>query len=349
MVQGTYHGRRAVSIENEHLRVTVLHGGGHLAEVYDKSTGVNPLWTPPWKSMEPDDFDRSRPFDYGEGDDRKLLASIMGHNLCLDIFGGPSPEEAAAGLTPHGEASVTNYQIEAREGSLYARANFPLAHLRFERQLQLHDRSIHVRELLENLDGCDRPIGWTQHVTLGPPFLAPGETEIRTAATRSRVFEDRFGADDYLVPSVDFDWPTAPRSEGGSIDMRVVGAWPSSSSYTAHLMDPSRADAYFVAFAPKYRLSFGYVWRRQDFPWLGMWEENCSRRAAPWNGQTLARGMEFGVSPMPESRRRMVDRQALYGVPTYRWIPARTLVTVEYWIVVSHGDRIPEMLARPTD
>ena len=28
-----YRGRRAASIENEHLRVTVLEGGGHIAEI----------------------------------------------------------------------------------------------------------------------------------------------------------------------------------------------------------------------------------------------------------------------------------------------------------------------------
>ena len=112
-------------------------------------------------------------------------------------------------------------------------------------------------------------------------------------------------------------------------------------------MDPRREHAYFIAHSPKYRLSFGYVWKRQDFPWLGMWEENHSRTAAPWNGRTLARGMEFGVSPMPESRRAMIARGQLFGVPTYRWIPARSCITVEYWIVTQRGDRIPESLERP--
>jgi hypothetical protein len=41
-----YRGRRAASIENTHLRVTVLVEGGHIAEVVDKRTGINPLWTP---------------------------------------------------------------------------------------------------------------------------------------------------------------------------------------------------------------------------------------------------------------------------------------------------------------
>jgi hypothetical protein len=64
---------------------------------------------------------------YGGPADGPLLAGIMGHNLCLDIFGGPSAEEAAAGLTAHGEASVVPYAIEASVDGVVARADFPLA------------------------------------------------------------------------------------------------------------------------------------------------------------------------------------------------------------------------------
>jgi hypothetical protein len=56
-MQTTYRGRQAVSIENDDLRVTVLSGGGHLAEIFDKRAGVNPLWTPPWESSEPSRYD----------------------------------------------------------------------------------------------------------------------------------------------------------------------------------------------------------------------------------------------------------------------------------------------------
>src|SRR5436190_4853424 len=342
-----YRGRRAVSIENERLRVTVLTGGGHIAEVFEKTSGVSPLWIPPWTSIEPSEFDRLRPDEYGDGDDMRLLASIMGHNLCLDIFGGPSEQEAAAGLMPHGEGSMVEYEVSAHGNELRARADFPRAHLRFERRLTLHDRGVQVRESAENLDASDRPIGWTQHVTLGPPFLEPGKTQLRVSATRSRVFEERFGPGDYLLPSADFDWPMAPGATGDPVDLRTVTDAPSSSAYTAHLMDQERDHAYFLAYSPAHRLAFGYVWMRRDFPWLGLWEENHSRVGAPWNSRTLARGMEFGVSPMPESRRNMIDRGTLFGVPTYRWIPAGTDVQVEYWIVTAGRTEMPETLEWP--
>ena len=131
---------------------------------------------------------------------------------------------------------------------------------------------------------------------------------------------------------------------GGTADLQRSSAAAASSAYTAHLMDPRRDTAFFVAFSPASRLAFGYVWHRADFPWLGIWEENASRPAAPWNGATLARGMEFGASPFPETRREMIERGRLFDVPTFRWIPAASRVTVNYAIVAQPADAVPETL-----
>jgi hypothetical protein len=343
----TFNGRRAVSIENDQLRVTVFPGGGHIAAVHDKATGINPLWTPPWPSIEPSRFDAARHRDYGDGLEASLLAGIGGHNLCLDIFGGPSDEEARAGLPVHGEASFVDYDVRADGGTLTARAGLPLAGLEVERRLELRGRAVWIRETVHNTGGADRPIAWTQHVTLGPPFLEKGRTEFRASMTRSRVSESPFGADDYLTPGADFDWPDAPQIGGGAADLRRFTSAPKSGAYTAHLTDPDRADAFFVAFSPSSRLAFGYVWRRADFPWMGIWEENLSRSHAPWNSRTLTRGMEFGVSPFPETRRAMVERGRLFDTPAFRWIPAGSKVSVEYWCVAGDAERIPETLEWP--
>ena len=174
-----YRSRRAARLENDSLRVTVLREGGHIAEILDKDTGVNPLWTPNWPSLEPSRYDRARHPEYGGGGDASLLAGIMGHNLCLDIFGGPSDAEAAAGLPVHGEASLVPYELEQSGLTLVQRARLPLTNLRIERTIRLADRVLRVKESVENPSGADRPVGWTEHVTLGPPFLEKGVTEFR--------------------------------------------------------------------------------------------------------------------------------------------------------------------------
>jgi len=343
----TFRNRRARSIENVHVRVTVLAGGGHIAEVLDKKSGVNPLWRPPWASMEPGDYDADADEVYGASVESQLLAGIMGHNLCLDIFGGPSAEEQAAGLQPHGEASVARYELSGDAVSIHATTMLEESRLRVERRLELHGRNVRIQESVENLSATDRPVGWTQHVTLGPPFLEHGVTEFRVSATRSKALESTFGPADYLTPAAEFAWPDAPGLDGRPVDLRVYTSRARSSAFTTHLMDPARPTAFFAAFSPHARLAFGYVWRQADFPWMGIWEENRSRTHRPWNGQTVTRGMEFGVSPFPESRRQMIDRGSLFDVPTYRWIPAKRRVEVEYWIVTRDADAVPETLDFP--
>jgi Domain of unknown function (DUF4432) len=345
MPESTYRNRRAHSIETADLRVTVLVEGGHIAEIADKRSAVNPLWTPPWPSIEPSTYDRSKHPGYGADAESRLLAGIMGHNLCLDIFGGPSEAEAAAGLTVHGESSVTRYEIASEAGTIAASATMPMAQLRFERRLRLEpgSRTLRIAETVENLSSTDRPIAWTQHVTLGPPFLVPGSTEFRAPATRSKVIESDFsGGKGYMKIGAEFDWPLVPRIDGGRADLRVYTSAPVSAGYTTHLMDPHREQAWFAAFSPQRKMLFGYVWKRTDFPWLGIWEENHSRDNAPWNGKTLTRGMEFGASPMPETRRAMIERGSLFGTPGYRWIEAKRKLSVEYCAFLMPAERVPE-------
>src|SRR6266513_3021843 len=226
-----YRDRRAAVIENADLRVTVLEEGGHIAEIFDKRAGVNPLWTPSWPSIEPSTFDPRVHTTYGAGGDARLLAGIMGHNLCLDIFGGPSAEEEAAGLRPHGEASIVSYQIDATATEIMMNAALPEARLRVARHIALQGSAVRILEAVENLSGTDRPVGWTEHVTFGPPFLENGATEFRASATRSKVLESGLGTADYLVPAAEFDWPSAPRADGGVADLRVYNASGKSGAY----------------------------------------------------------------------------------------------------------------------
>jgi hypothetical protein len=169
-------------------------------------------------------------------------------------------------------------------------------------------------------------------------------TEFRTVADRSTAFEGAFGRADYLAPGREFIWPHAPRIGGGTADLRVYSTAAASSAYTVHRMDPGRPNASFAAFSPATGLFFGYVWRRADFPWLGIWEENHSRTEPPWHGRGLTCDMEFGVSPFPESRRQMIERGRLFDTPTFRWIPARARVEVEYAAVLRPVEAMPESL-----
>lgn len=322
--------RKVARIENDALIVTVSREGGHIAEIIEKKTGVNPLWTPPWPSIEPSTHNaRSHP-EYGDDSESKLLSGILGHNLCLDIFGPPSPAEFASGVTVHGESSIAPYEIDATGLRMIARAHLPLAQLDFERELTLAGDVVEIRETVTNLTAMDRPLAWTQHVTLGPPFLEAGITTLDINAPKSMVFPGDFGPAQPYKPGALFEWPHAPNKDGSTTDLRIQSTAKRSAGVTCHVVDPSSDHGSFEAFHPPTRVLFGYSWKRADFPWISLWEENRSRMFPPWNGNAVTRGIEFGVSPFAEGRRAMVERGSLLGVPTYRWLGASESATVRY-------------------
>jgi hypothetical protein len=53
-----WQGREAYALENDLIRLVTRSGGGHIAELRSQpSTGrpdTNPLWVPPWKTIDPE-------------------------------------------------------------------------------------------------------------------------------------------------------------------------------------------------------------------------------------------------------------------------------------------------------
>lgn len=342
-IREVFHGRRAISVSDNDLVLTVLEEGGHIAQLLHKQTGVSPLWIPHWKSLEPSKYSNANYPEYDDSNEAQLVAGLMGHNICLDLFGAPDPEEAAAGMPVHGEAPVALYQVDMVPSGLTMSTILPKAQLEFRRSLKLEAGGIvRISESVHNQSRTDRPIGWTQHVTLGAPFLEKGRTRFLVSSRRAKVYELDFnnGLGDQ-EPAAIFDWPLCPRKDGTFDDLSVFTSAESSGGFTAHQMNPEEDHAYFLAWSPGSKLVFGYGWQREDFPWLSRWEENHLRPWAPWNSNGLALGMEFGVSPMVESRRQMVERGRLFDTPTFRWIPAMTTVSVSYCAFLRSADDFP--------
>lgn len=318
-------GRSAFSLENDVLRVTVTAYGGHLAEMLHKSSRVSPLWRPPWISIDPPMWTAPCEDLYGPAPVGRMLASVAGHFLCLGTFGMPSDEEQATGAVCHGEALLALCAVTEQDSGLTCTWNLPALCLRVTRHLTLAPGSsvLAISETVENEAIYDCPIAWTQHVTLGPPFLRREDTCFRFPSTRS----------------------ITPDGQEFTVDgIQRFGPAGVSGGFLTHPMDSARQNAYFVAHSPALQLAHGYIWQRSEFPWLGVWTECLSLQDPPWDGKGFALGMEFGVSPFPESRRAMLSRGRLSGLSCGKWIPAQTAVTVHYCAFVSESTALPEEL-----
>jgi hypothetical protein len=326
------YGRQAWVLENGTIRVALLRGGGHIAEVRllstDPKKSVNPMRVPHYATIEPYQYRdaRDNPI-YGEGPHRWLSAGYMGHLLCFPSYGPPSSDdEVKAGLGSHGEAPIVEWKklggdqtadaVTFRYGARLEKTQYLV-----ERAVTLRKgaRSVRVEEWVENLTNWDRPANWMEHATFGQPFIEPGKTFLDVSATRG------------LLDDAEINWADGKR--------RMMPETPHTGSYTALLMDPARHEQFFTLYHTDFRVLIGYVFPAAGSPWIADWQENRRISEKPWNGQAVARGIEFGDTPFAEGLRKSVERGSLFGQPSYRWINAHARLKREYTIFL---EEIPE-------
>jgi hypothetical protein len=85
----------------------------------------------------------------------------------------------------------------------------------------------------------------------------------------------------------------------------------------------------------KLRLSAGYIFDPQVFPWITLWEENRARAYPPWNGETRVRGVEFGTSPFPLGLEHAQAMQALFDTPVLARLQAGESACTNYSMFIA--------------
>lgn len=337
----TWRGRAAYTLGNGILRLTTLTGGGHVAELrLERPNGlsVNPLWSPPWATIDPHTYREPRHRRrYGSLIEGRLLSGIAGHSLCLDYFGIPSAEEVRHGLSLHGEAPsrrwrATRVSRTAGRVTCELRTQLPVAGLEFRRTITLRpdEQVAYFEETVRNTRKADHFFHWTQHVTLGPPFLAHGDTQIALPGTRGLTFPHGYDEGKALLASNrEFQWPDAPRADGSVADLTQTLIEP-GLGFVVGVLLADREVAFVAALNRTHRLMLGYCFRRADFPWVAIWEEHRAISAPPWKGRTEARGLEFGTTPLPVTRREAFLASRLFEEPTMACVPASGRKSIRY-------------------
>lgn len=312
----------ALLLANDKIQLTMLTHGGAMASLVllEDPHKLSPLWNPIRLARAA-----------GQAND---FGGATGHFVCVDGFGPTSAEEKAAGLPGHGEAFEQPWELrhsgkEGNTATLTFSAKLPIVQELLTRTLRMVDGEsvVYVESQLESEVGFDRPVCWAEHATIGAPFLQPGVTTVDMSAHRARTRPhdtDPDGGLHHRLPSgKDFSWPEAPAIDGRKLNMRVS---PPSSGWTDHTtcqMDPSRTLVFVTALNPEKKLLFGYVFRREDYPWLQSWEYYPADGA--W-----ARGLEFSTQPFDVPRREAIQMNSLFETPTYRWLPAKSRIASHF-------------------
>ena len=163
------------------------------------------------------------------------------------------------------------------------------------------------------------PYKYVQHVTFGKPFIEYGKTFVD--APVSRIAFSRKKDDPSNSNTV--EWPLVRTYEGDEINAGVFGSDKGEGGYYAWFMDPDRDFTWFTMYNKDFNLLVGYIFEKDENPWIGDWQENQHDQKLPRNGKVVAWGLEVGTSPFGSGIKQSIDRGPIFGTPTYRWIGAK--------------------------
>ena len=332
-------GRPGFRLSNRIVELVALTGGGHIAKFgFAPDSGfpeINALWEAPWPTMDPQDYQASHAAQYGPEPAGSFLASFTGHALCLDYFGAPSREEAKNGMRLHGEAAGARWEpVRTSENvpAIALETHLPAAGLRFRREVKLgqEEAVAYFHETIYNQRAEDHYFHWVQHVTFGLPLLAPGESHVALSSSRAYTWPYGYEGKALLEDARDFEWPHAPGLQGTTCDISRPFAEAGKGFVVAALTDVAREPAFLAVLNWRLGIVAGYCFRRRNFPWITVWEENCARTEPPWNGCTRARGLEFGTTPLPLGKEEVFRSGPLFGTPTFRRLGAHSETSARY-------------------
>lgn len=329
-------GRDAIEICNGRMQVVVLPGGGHLAEMRileGDIPSVNLLWEAPWETADPGTRAARQLSElYGGMPAGPFLAGFTGHALCLDLFGPPSKEETARGIPLHGEASTRKWELSEAADGCIAQAEMTQSKLRIARSVKFKgdESALFVEEKVENHSDAEREVHWVQHLTLGAPLLSAGNCTVDASVDRCRVSPMGYEGREALLTDAEFAWPWAPSVNGEWLDLRVPFQEKGRGILAAAHVSQRLPFAYIAALNWDLGLVLIYCFRKEDFPWVALWEENCAREDPPWNGTAKVRGMEFGTTPLPLGRDAIEAMGSLFDTPVTCVLPSGSTRTARY-------------------
>jgi hypothetical protein len=289
-------GHRAISLENDLLRIVVLPEKG--ADIYafvHKPTGLDFLWKNPvglWPPGAP-------PHDGSDG-----VAFLQNYEGCWqELFPncGDATTYKGMGIPFHGEVATQPWQFSIEEnsdGRLAVRFSIETRQtaFRLERVMRLERGSpqLILDETVTNLGATDQHFVWGHHVVVGGPWFEAGcklDAPARTIVTGDVLYEEKTAR---LAPGQREPWPHARTRDGGRVDLSIIPGPEAHSHDDALITDLSEGRVSVTN--PRLNLTFSLHWDVAVFKWIVNWQIYGGADLPPFKGMAYGAGIEPWVS-----------------------------------------------------
>jgi hypothetical protein len=334
----TWNNRRAFRLSNGKIELTLLLGGGHLADFRLCGSPINALWEAPWPTIEPHAFSpREHATLYGDGPVGQFLSGYTGHAVALGYYGMPSAEEAKRGLPLHGEAASAEWKVVSAVvdddmATLVVEVVLPIYRLQLRREISLRRDAftVCITETVTNLSNEAVEFQWVQHAAFGEPLFTKGESTLFISGERGVTWPAGYEGHELLANGVDYRWPYSQSTDGELVDLSQPFIRDGTGFVAALLTSSNRETARIAVHNRRHQLVVGYSFDSTTFPWIVLWEENRAREYSPWNKRTRARGVEFGTSPMPLGLGHAREMRRLFDTPVLTSVQAGSCLQTQY-------------------
>lgn len=272
-----------VSISNETASLSVdLYGGG-ITDFHLLDGGINPF-TFKFALEDMPEHNRSG-------------ASYRGHFVCLGRWGPPTAGEIKAGIPDHGQAANMVWELSNLKSPLEAilmNVLCPLEGLQIERAIHLDESAavFKVNEYITNINPLSRMYNIVQHPTLAMPFLKK-ETVVNCNADEGFNYQMSAKPLEHAAK-----WPYGVMENGGIMNIsKPDKIYNSVFSYT---IKKNAKFGWVTAYTPGINLLAGYLWRREIYPWISLWQDFD-------DDNIRYRGLEFGTTGMHKPYKQIIE------------------------------------------
>ena len=281
----SYKGYRAVVMQNEVVRVTILADkGGDIVEFLHKPSDTDFMWWTPWGlhpkgSFTPSSAHSGGPFgDSYEGGWQEIFPS-----------GGVANKHQQVEYGLHGEASLLAWNVKILkdaedEVSLELSVETVRTPFRCTKRLSLkrHSGALRIEEEMKNIGESSCDAMWGHHPAFGAPFLGPDcRVDLPGAVAE---YHAEFSDMPRFERGCEARWPMIPGKGGKKID---ISRFPSIKERSADMFYLKNLKGNWYGLTnTKTKVGFGLAWDLKTFPYLWYWQVYKGATGTPFWGRT---------------------------------------------------------------
>ncbi len=297
ILESVIQGYRAVTLENEKIRVTVLADKGtDVIEFLYKPTDTDFLWRSSLGLRGRDAYRAMTTIPVGD-----FLDYYEGCWQEMFPWGGHASVYRGVNTGLHGEVCLApwDYQIviDTPEEIAVAftirtrRAPFMLTKTL---SLRRNEAALRIRETATNLSDESLEIVWGHHPAFGAPFLDETCVVDLPPCTFKTAPLDDSGR---LVSHQEGVWPHGKLKSGGVVDISKIPP-PSLKTQDLACLTGFKEGWYALRSQSK-NIGIGFAWDAKVFSWLWFWQNYGGNPNYPWWGREYDAALEPATSMAP--------------------------------------------------